>query len=77
MCSHQPTCPPVTDRTASPLTAHVIAGHPEQGWSLLCNGVVRFDDGGALLPDGTSIPAVGTGPAPTTHRTAQPVAVAA
>ena len=31
---------------------HVIAGHPEQGWSLLCNGIVLFDDGGLLLPDG-------------------------
>ena len=25
---------------------------PEQGWSLLCNGIVLFDDGGLLLPDG-------------------------
>jgi Family of unknown function (DUF5999) len=32
--------------------AHVIAGHPEQGWSLLCNGIVLFGDGGLLLPDG-------------------------
>jgi hypothetical protein len=32
--------------------AHVVAGHPEQGWSLLCNGIVLFDDGGLLLPDG-------------------------
>ena len=28
------------------------SSHPEQGWSLLCNGVVVFDDAGALLPDG-------------------------
>jgi hypothetical protein len=28
-----------------------VASHPEQGWSLLCNGVVLFDDGGELLPD--------------------------
>jgi len=34
------------------VAAHVIAGHPEQGWSLLCNGIVLFDDGGLLLPDG-------------------------
>jgi hypothetical protein len=27
-----------------------VAGHLEQGWSLLCNGVVLFDDGGELLP---------------------------
>jgi hypothetical protein len=29
-----------------------MASHPEQGWSLLCNGIVVFDDGGLLLPDG-------------------------
>ena len=34
-----------------------MAGHPEQGWSLLCNGVVLFDDMGELLPDGRSVPA--------------------
>ena len=27
-----------------------MASHPEQGWSLLCNGVVIFEDTGALLP---------------------------
>jgi hypothetical protein len=34
----------------------VVVSHPEQGWSLLCNGIVLFDDTGALLPDGQSIP---------------------
>lgn len=34
------------DRSA----ARAVASHPEQGWSLLCNGVVLFDDGGELLP---------------------------
>ena len=50
VCSHEPQCPSAghTARVA----AHVIAGHPEQGWSLLCNGIVLFDDGGLLLPDG-------------------------
>jgi hypothetical protein len=33
----------------------VVAAHPEQGWSLLCNGVVLFDDMGELLPDGEVI----------------------
>jgi hypothetical protein len=32
-----------------------VAAHPEQGWSLLCNGVVMFDDTGELLPDGRVI----------------------
>ncbi|HEV2259007.1 MAG TPA: DUF5999 family protein, partial [Streptosporangiaceae bacterium] len=36
MCPHQPPCPPAdrSDRDA----ARIIAFHPEQGWSLLCNG---------------------------------------
>jgi hypothetical protein len=29
-----------------------VSRHPEQGWTLLCNGVVLFDDDGELLPDG-------------------------
>jgi hypothetical protein len=54
MCQHQSPCPPAdaADREA----AHVVVSHPEQGWSLLCNGVVLFDDTGALLPDGQSVP---------------------
>jgi hypothetical protein len=53
MCRHQPNCPPVDaqDRDA----ARVMSSHPEQGWSLLCNGVVLFDDTGELLPDGQII----------------------
>jgi Family of unknown function (DUF5999) len=49
-CGHQPACPgaDALDREA----AHTVAAHPEQGWSLLCNGVVLFDDTGELLPDG-------------------------
>jgi hypothetical protein len=45
-CRHQLPCPPAgrTDR----LAAAVIAAHPEQGWSLLCNGVITFDDTGAI-----------------------------
>jgi hypothetical protein len=29
-----------------------VAAHPEQGWNLLCNGAIVFDDTGELLPDG-------------------------
>ena len=50
MCTHEPPCPPAGD--IARVAAHVIASHPEQGWSLLCNGIVLFDDGGLLLPDG-------------------------
>ncbi|KOX06435.1 hypothetical protein ADK65_01415 [Streptomyces sp. NRRL B-1140] len=49
MCAHQPQCP-ATD-SPSP-AAHVVAARPEQGWSLLCDGTVVFDDTGELLPDG-------------------------
>ena len=61
-CPHTPQCPPVerADREA----ARVLAGHPEQGWSLLCNGVIAFDDTGELLPDGSIVvPHRGTAPA--------------
>jgi len=54
MCAHVPPCPAAAD--ADHDAARVIATHPEQGWSLLCNGVVVFEDTGALLPDGRSIP---------------------
>ena len=66
MCVHQPTCPDAEapDREA----AHTVAYHPEQGWSLLCNGIVLFEDTGELLPDGRVI-------AP--HRPTDRVAVAA
>jgi hypothetical protein len=52
LCRHTPPCPTAdaSDRDA----AHVVAAHPEQGWSLLCNGVVLFEDFGELLPDGQS-----------------------
>ncbi|MFF5435539.1 DUF5999 family protein [Streptomyces griseofuscus] len=50
MCTHTPTCPTADSPDAE--AAHVVAGHPEQGWSLLCNGVLLFEDTGELLPDG-------------------------
>jgi hypothetical protein len=54
-CTHQPACP--TPDAADRYRAHVVAAHPEQGWSLLCNGVIVFDDLGALLPGRRLIPA--------------------
>jgi hypothetical protein len=53
VCGHVPVCPSAT--SPGHATAHVVAAHPEQGWSLLCNGVVVFDDNGELLPDGRAI----------------------
>lgn len=53
MCPHHPSCPTADkpDRDA----AHVLTSHPEQGWSLLCNGIVLFDDTGEILPDGRAV----------------------
>jgi hypothetical protein len=50
MCPHFPPCPAAGSPDAA--AARVVADHPEQGWALLCNGVVLFDDQGTLLPDG-------------------------
>ena len=57
MCSHRPSCPPADhpDRDA----ARTVAFHPEQGWSLLCNGVIVFDDMGEILPGGRAISPLG------------------
>jgi hypothetical protein len=53
MCQHQPRCP----QWSAPdhLAARIVADHPGQGWSLLCNGVIVFDDGGELFPDGSAV----------------------
>src|SRR5262249_43157549 len=53
MCAHQPACPTADALDAH--AAHVVAAHPEQGWYLLCNGVLLFDDGGELLPSGVAV----------------------
>jgi hypothetical protein len=45
-CPHTPTCPASSDPNR--LAAVIVAAHPEQGWYLLCNGVVLFDDSGYL-----------------------------
>lgn len=54
-CTHEPVCPAFNgpDHDA----ARVVSAHPEQGWSLLCNGTVVFDDLGEIHADGTTEPA--------------------
>jgi hypothetical protein len=47
-----------------------VADQPGQGWSLLCNGVIVFDDGGELLPDGRAV-------TPDRRGLCHPVAIAA
>ena len=66
-CSHVPECPSAS--APDHVAARVLASHPEQGWSLLCNGVVLFDDQGEILPDGTCL-----APRPTILRSAPQVA---
>jgi Family of unknown function (DUF5999) len=53
MCPHKPSCPGPRDSDRE--AARTIISHPEQGWSLLCNGIVIFEDTGELLPDGDAI----------------------
>jgi len=53
MCPHTPLCPEANDPDRE--AARTIISHPEQGWSLLCNGIVVFEDTGELLPDGDTI----------------------
>jgi hypothetical protein len=53
MCQHLPACP--AGHAPDCLAARVVAGHLGQGWSLLCNGVVLFEDRDALLADGRAV----------------------
>ena len=63
MCQHLHRCPDA--QAPDRMAARVVADHLEQGWSLLCNGVVLFEDGGALLADGRAVtpPRIGMAPA--------------
>ena len=53
MCQHLPVCPAADDPARE--AAHTVASHFDQGWSLLCNGVVLFEDTGEIFPDGTVV----------------------
>lgn len=53
MCPHFPRCPGPNEPHRE--AARTAAAHPEQGWTLLCNGLVIFDDTGLLLPDGRAV----------------------
>ncbi|MCM3882672.1 DUF5999 family protein [Frankia sp. R82] len=52
-CPHSPPCPAAdsVDRDA----ARLASEHWDQGWCLLCNGVIRFDDTGEILPTGRTV----------------------
>ncbi len=59
MCRHLPICPSADQADRD--RACVVNAHPDQGWSLLCNGVVVFDDNGEILPDGRIVQPRSTG----------------
>ncbi|GAB7105271.1 hypothetical protein JCM4814A_35850 [Streptomyces phaeofaciens JCM 4814] len=50
MRAHNPPCPTAQDPDRE--AAYSLAHRPEQGWSLLCKGVLLFEGTGELLPDG-------------------------
>lgn len=52
-CTHKTLCPAAA--AVDHEDAKIVASHPEQGWNLLCNGVIVFEDTGELMPDGTSV----------------------
>jgi hypothetical protein len=58
MCFHIPPCADASDPRGH--TAHVLSDHHDQGWCLLCNGLILFDDGYCLRPDGqvTAVPTI-------------------
>ncbi|WP_030895844.1 DUF5999 family protein [Streptomyces sp. NRRL F-5053] len=53
MCDHTPTYLPENAPDAD--AARAVAACHQQGWSLLCNGVLLFEDTGELLPDGRTV----------------------
>ncbi|MCD9872970.1 DUF5999 family protein [Streptomyces guryensis] len=55
MCSHQSSCPSFDGSSFDGSAVHVVAAHPEQGWSLRCDGAIVFDDSGELTPDGRAV----------------------
>ncbi|MGW1364565.1 DUF5999 family protein [Streptomyces chartreusis] len=68
LCRHSPTCPTADSPVRE--TARTVASHPEQGWNLLCNGVVVFEDTGELLPDGRAVAPRKPTPTPAVDRAA-------
>ncbi|MEU3171818.1 DUF5999 family protein [Streptomyces sp. NPDC007000] len=47
---HSPPCPPAG--ASDHLAACVHVAYPAAGWSMLCSGLILFEDAGYLLPSG-------------------------
>ncbi|WP_391530286.1 DUF5999 family protein [Candidatus Frankia nodulisporulans] len=52
-CPHSPPCPAADDVDRD--AARLASEHWDQGWCLLCNGVIRFEDTGEILPTGRTV----------------------
>ncbi|MGW3165779.1 DUF5999 family protein [Streptomyces sp. NPDC001142] len=52
-CPHSPPCPAA--RASDSGAARSVRPCPEQGWSLLCNGLLCFADMGGVRPDGSVV----------------------
>ncbi len=61
MCVHKPECPSASSPGHD--AAVTVAHDYSTGYSRRCNGVICFEDGGEILPDGTVTGAC-RGPAP-------------
>lgn len=59
VCVHPRECPPA--HAPDQAAAHIRTDFPDIGCRLLCNGVLSFDDTGALAPDGRVYPPRRTG----------------
>ncbi|WP_217231261.1 DUF5999 family protein [Streptomyces anulatus] len=73
-CKHSPGCPDAEapDRYA----AKMVTSHYEQGWCVLCNGIISFEDTKRLTGTGVPAPASRSGtPATKQTGTAQKGAV--
>ena len=53
MCSHEPACPDIHANDSAAPTSRPTGAGP--GWCRLCNGIILFDDGHYLTPDGKDL----------------------
>ena len=72
MCTHDLACPAAD--AIDWWAARNITAHLGQGWTLLCNGALVFDDRGALLPDGR-VAGISDAPPPGSAPPAEPAKV--
>lgn len=74
VCAHLPECPSAQAEDCQ--AARVRVRHPEAGFSVLCNGVLLFDDTGCLTADNTVVEPRRPLPVTTADRPVQPLPAA-